>query len=168
MPTAAKTTVPPKAEIIATQTRAWSTSPIHGKLLTCLDRPHKIGKKAVQNLGNYTLDKEDLKLFEVNDTVTPTSRKKIKNKEKKGKKVFTNGCFDIIHAGHVDYLKKCKEFGQELIVGLNSDRSVTKLKGSARPINNFEKRKAVLIALLLQLVPDELFHLFRTSYLTLF
>ena len=63
----------------------------------------------------------------------------------KGKKiVFTNGCFDILHIGHVEYLKKSKEFGDILIVGLNSDSSVKKLKGENRPINNEMDRAGVL------------------------
>jgi D-beta-D-heptose 7-phosphate kinase/D-beta-D-heptose 1-phosphate adenosyltransferase len=61
--------------------------------------------------------------------------------------VFTNGCFDIIHKGHIDYLKKSKALGARLIVGLNSDASVKKLKGSCRPINNQDDRKAVLESL---------------------
>lgn len=64
---------------------------------------------------------------------------------KEGKKiVFTNGCFDIIHAGHVDYLEKAKSLGDFLIVGLNSDDSVRRLKGNSRPINPQEQRKRVL------------------------
>ncbi len=63
------------------------------------------------------------------------------------KVVFTNGCFDIIHAGHVQYLQQAKELGDILIVGLNSDDSVKRLKGSSRPINNQQDRKIVLEAL---------------------
>jgi len=58
--------------------------------------------------------------------------------------VFTNGCFDIIHAGHVDYLKKAKQLGDVLIVGLNSDSSVKSIKGEQRPINNQNDRAVVL------------------------
>ena len=54
-----------------------------------------------------------------------------------GKKiVFTNGCFDILHVGHVRYLTAAKNFGDALIVGVNTDDSVRALKGSSRPINN--------------------------------
>ncbi len=68
--------------------------------------------------------------------------------KKEGKKiVFTNGCFDIIHAGHVDYLEKAKKLGDILIVGLNSDSSVKRIKGESRPINNQEHRMKVLNAL---------------------
>lgn len=63
------------------------------------------------------------------------------------KVVFTNGCFDILHAGHVDYLQKAKQLGDYLIVGLNSDNSVKKLKGVERPINDEYSRKKVLEAL---------------------
>ena len=62
-------------------------------------------------------------------------------------KIFTNGCFDILHRGHVEYLEASKALGNYLIVGLNSDDSVKRLKGSSRPINNEEDRKFVLLAL---------------------
>jgi len=65
-----------------------------------------------------------------------------------GKKiVFTNGCFDIIHVGHVRYLTTAKSFGDVLIVGLNTDESVRKLKGESRPINNQNDRAEVLLGL---------------------
>ena len=65
-----------------------------------------------------------------------------------GKKiVFTNGCFDIIHVGHVRYLTTAKSFGDILIVGLNSDESVKMLKGENRPINNEKDRAEVLLGL---------------------
>ena len=58
--------------------------------------------------------------------------------------VFTNGCFDIIHAGHIHLLKQAKSMGAKLIVGLNSDLSVSRLKGPSRPINNQADRLLVL------------------------
>ena len=61
--------------------------------------------------------------------------------------VFTNGCFDILHAGHVRYLQAAKELGDCLIVGLNSDQSVRAIKGPTRPINHQEDRAEVLSAL---------------------
>lgn len=62
-----------------------------------------------------------------------------------GKKiVFTNGCFDILHRGHVAYLNEAKSLGDLLIVGLNSDASVKRLKGESRPINSEQDRKFVL------------------------
>ena len=65
-----------------------------------------------------------------------------------GKKiVFTNGCFDILHVGHVRYLTTAKSFGDILIVGLNTDESVKMLKGENRPINNEKDRAEVLLGL---------------------
>jgi len=61
--------------------------------------------------------------------------------------VFTNGCFDILHAGHVQYLEQAKKLGDILVVGLNSDASVRRLKGENRPINKQEDRALVLAAL---------------------
>lgn len=61
--------------------------------------------------------------------------------------VFTNGCFDLIHPGHVDFLNRAKKLGTKLIVGINSDRSVRIIKGSKRPILNENARKEVLLAL---------------------
>ena len=71
--------------------------------------------------------------------------KKLKAENKKI--VFTNGCFDILHAGHVRYLKESKKFGDILIVGLNSDVSVKKIKGESRPINPEMDRAEVLAGL---------------------
>ena len=61
--------------------------------------------------------------------------------------VFTNGCFDVLHRGHVEYLEFCKEHGDVVVVGLNSDRSVKTIKGPERPINNQHDRAVVLAAL---------------------
>lgn len=67
---------------------------------------------------------------------------------KNGKKVvFTNGCFDILHVGHVKYLQEAKSFGDILIVGLNSDASVSRLKGPTRPVNIAQDRAYLLAAL---------------------
>lgn len=61
--------------------------------------------------------------------------------------VFTNGCFDIIHRGHVEYLAKASDLGDLLILGLNTDRSVKEIKGPSRPINNEFSRALVLASL---------------------
>ncbi|AQW86080.1 D,D-heptose 1-phosphate adenosyltransferase / 7-phosphate kinase [Campylobacter pinnipediorum subsp. caledonicus] len=68
---------------------------------------------------------------------------------KKGNKklVFTNGCFDILHVGHTKYLSKARDFGDILVVGLNSDDSVKRLKGQTRPINNQDDRASMLSSL---------------------
>ncbi|MCB2426904.1 bifunctional D-glycero-beta-D-manno-heptose-7-phosphate kinase/D-glycero-beta-D-manno-heptose 1-phosphate adenylyltransferase HldE [Methylophaga pinxianii] len=68
--------------------------------------------------------------------------------KKRGEKiVFTNGCFDILHAGHVSYLHQARTQGDRLIVAINSDESVTKLKGKGRPINTADRRQIVLAGL---------------------
>ena len=61
--------------------------------------------------------------------------------------VFTNGCFDILHRGHVEYLAQAADLGDKLIVGLNTDASVKRLKGESRPIND-EKSRALLLSAL--------------------
>ena len=68
-------------------------------------------------------------------------------KEQGRKIIFTNGCFDILHRGHATYLQKAKELGDILILGLNSDESITRLKGKDRPINNLEDRAFLIGAL---------------------
>ncbi len=68
--------------------------------------------------------------------------KKLRNEHKTI--VTTNGCFDILHVGHVRYLEETKKFGDVLIVALNSDKSVKRLKGEGRPINNENDRAEVL------------------------
>jgi D-beta-D-heptose 7-phosphate kinase/D-beta-D-heptose 1-phosphate adenosyltransferase len=68
-------------------------------------------------------------------------------KEQKRKIVFTNGCFDILHRGHASYLEKAKALGDILVLGLNSDESITRLKGETRPINTLEDRAFLLAAL---------------------
>ena len=80
------------------------------------------------------------------------SLKKLKEFRKKwrkqGKKlVFTNGCFDLLHLGHIRYLKKAKSLGDILVVGLNSDRSVKKIKGEKRPILPEKERAEILSSL---------------------
>lgn len=66
----------------------------------------------------------------------------------KGKKiVFTNGCFDILHLGHIDYLMKAADAGDVMIIGLNTDASVRKLKGEGRPVNDEQARALILASL---------------------
>lgn len=75
----------------------------------------------------------------------PSLKKIVENLKKKGKRiVFTNGCFDIIHSGHIKTFRKSKKLGDILIVGLNSDASVRRLKGMSRPIVNQAGRADVL------------------------
>lgn len=65
----------------------------------------------------------------------------------RGRVVFTNGCFDILHAGHVAYLEEARAQGDFLVVGLNGDESVRRLKGPSRPLNGFHERARVLAGL---------------------
>ncbi len=74
------------------------------------------------------------------------SQIKIWESEKK-RIVFTNGCFDILHLGHIDYLSKASDLGDVLIVGINSDASVSALKGKHRPINNEQSRSTLMASL---------------------
>lgn len=78
--------------------------------------------------------------------VTREEIKKIRAelKEQNKKVVFTNGCFDIIHSGHVDYLVKAKQLGDILIVGLNTDASVKRIKGDKRPILKQDERAFIV------------------------
>jgi len=86
------------------------------------------------------LSKKDMCLLSLEEAV-----KIRKECRRKGKKVvFTNGCFDIIHVGHIRLLKEASKLGDVLIIGLNSDDSVRKIKGPARPINSLSDRAEVL------------------------
>ncbi len=67
---------------------------------------------------------------------------------KNDKIVFTNGCFDILHKGHIEYLIKAASLGTKLVIGLNTDASVKRLKGDSRPVND-EKARALLLASLI-------------------
>lgn len=72
----------------------------------------------------------------------------ISNWKQEGMKiVFTNGCFDLLHLGHLDYLEKSRNLGDKLVIGLNTDRSVRLLKGPGRPINDKNARARMLAAL---------------------
>lgn len=99
-----------------------------------------ISYEELQNNFNLKETSKIINPAEVKDLI-----KKLRNKNKKI--VFTNGCFDILHKGHVYYLQKAKELGDILILGLNSDSSVKRLKGETRPINKEIDRAYVLEAL---------------------
>ncbi|KZK75314.1 MAG: D-beta-D-heptose 1-phosphate adenosyltransferase [Pelodictyon luteolum] len=76
------------------------------------------------------------------------ARDQVKEWQREGLRVvFTNGCFDILHAGHVGYLTESRRLGDRLIIGLNSDASVQRIKGPLRPVCSEEDRAAVLSAL---------------------
>ncbi len=74
--------------------------------------------------------------------------KQVKEWQNQGLKVaFTNGCFDLVHAGHIDYLQKTRALADKLVLGLNTDSSVAAIKGPSRPVANEESRAFVLAAL---------------------
>lgn len=76
------------------------------------------------------------------------SKKEFRNRELNDQKiVFTNGCFDILHLGHLEYLFSARQLGDLLVLGLNSDDSVKRLKGSSRPVNSFNIRASMLASL---------------------
>ena len=112
---------------------------------------------AVSRLGATTVSPEELVdklieyLSETGEQYHPPTElviKHIHQAKKRGEKiVFTNGCFDILHAGHVKYLARAKTLGGKLVVGLNNDDSISRLKGAHRPINPLQERAAVLLAL---------------------
>ena len=81
--------------------------------------------------------------FLLKDNIEVINRIKVERK----KIVFTNGCFDLLHVGHIRYLAQAKKLGDFLIIGLNSDSSVKELKGEDRPINSFEDRATLLSAI---------------------
>jgi D-beta-D-heptose 7-phosphate kinase/D-beta-D-heptose 1-phosphate adenosyltransferase len=85
----------------------------------------------------------------MNKTKTLPQLKKVIKKLKKQNKiiVFTNGCFDIIHSGHIKVLREAKKKGNILIVGVNSDSSIKKIKGKTRPILNQKTRTEILSAI---------------------
>lgn len=70
----------------------------------------------------------------------------VEHRDRGEKVVFTNGCFDIIHAGHVRYLRSAAELGDLLVIGLNSDECVTRIKGEGRPIYSIDDRAEILSA----------------------
>jgi D-beta-D-heptose 7-phosphate kinase/D-beta-D-heptose 1-phosphate adenosyltransferase len=94
-----------------------------------------------QSSLNHSMSDDHIK------TQDEMARLLVELKKRNKKIVFTNGCFDILHAGHVRYLETAKSFGDVLIVGLNSDASVKRLKGETRPINPEEDRAYLLAAL---------------------
>jgi D-beta-D-heptose 7-phosphate kinase/D-beta-D-heptose 1-phosphate adenosyltransferase len=97
----------------------------------------------------------------------------LKNKRDK-KIVFTNGCFDLLHVGHVRYLQEAKSLGDILVVGANSDASVKKLKGPSRPVQNENDRAEILAALgvvdyvviFSEETPEKLIHQVKPNILT--
>jgi len=81
-------------------------------------------------------------------TPLPEAQKKLEEWRRQSKRiVFTNGCFDLLHPGHIEYLQKARTLGDVLIIGLNDDDSIRRLKGSTRPVNCLSDRACMLAAL---------------------
>ncbi|WP_295773214.1 D-glycero-beta-D-manno-heptose 1-phosphate adenylyltransferase [uncultured Mucilaginibacter sp.] len=88
---------------------------------------------------------EHILLSKVTDL--PSLQQRINEWKQQGQKVvFTNGVFDLVHIGHISYLNKAAQLGNKLIIGLNADSSVKRLKGETRPVNNQDSRAALLAA----------------------
>jgi D-beta-D-heptose 7-phosphate kinase / D-beta-D-heptose 1-phosphate adenosyltransferase len=112
---------------------------------------HRAGIAAVKKFGTAPvylrelINLQDSKLQENSNTIQEDFFNKIIRKDEKV--VFTNGCFDILHIGHIHLLENARKLGHKLIVGINSDSSVKKLKGKGRPINNLSARMKMLQAI---------------------
>jgi len=107
------------------------------------DLATKVATKSVGCPGTYTLQKRDIHTFK-KGLIDRSELAVLKELHSDKKIVFTNGCFDLLHSGHIEVLKFCKERGDIVIVGLNSDASVRRLKGPTRPINNERVRADLL------------------------
>ena len=127
-----------------------------------------------EELEEALLAKESPQKLKITDDYQTATKLCEKWKNNGQKIVFTNGCFDILHAGHIDSLRRTRQLGDRLIVGLNSDTSVSRLKGPNRPVNSQDARASVLSALeFVDLVvifnedtPKELLSLLRPDVLT--
>jgi D-beta-D-heptose 7-phosphate kinase/D-beta-D-heptose 1-phosphate adenosyltransferase len=124
--------------------------------LTAVDLANIAGGIEVEKFGAATVTVSEMihEIAEQFGTANPKVRpldwllEEIKWRRQRGQTiVFTNGCFDVLHRGHIEYLQFCRDQGDVIIVGLNSDRSVHELKGPDRPINNERDRAAVLAGL---------------------
>jgi len=91
-------------------------------------------KKTLQNLHNKIVSKEQL----INI---------LQSKNKSDKTVFTNGCFDLVHRGHIEYLSQARDLGDLMVIGLNTDASVSRIKGEHRPLQDEKSRALVLAAM---------------------
>lgn len=105
------------------------------------------GSISVSKFGTNPVSNREIELL-LNSKSEESYHFELNDLKSKGKKiVFTNGCFDLLHKGHIDLLTKSKSFGNILVVGLNSDKSVKKIKGDNRPIIDQETRKKTLLSL---------------------
>lgn len=108
---------------------------------------NKAAAVVVSKVGTYAVNLNEIKLSNQNNCLYASEVEDLKPYICDKKVIFTNGCFDILHVGHIQYLEKAKQLGDTLIVGLNSDDSVKRLKGPARPVNTQANRAKALSAL---------------------
>jgi D-beta-D-heptose 7-phosphate kinase/D-beta-D-heptose 1-phosphate adenosyltransferase len=120
-------------------------------LLRASKMANYIGGKSVGVIGNYNITIDDIndyykyEMAEIDSKIIYDYQiDKITRISKKHNIVFTNGCFDILHSAHIELLKFAKNQGDVLVVGLNSDDSIKRLKGETRPINNIDERAKIL------------------------
>lgn len=123
---------------------------------TTLELANRAAGIAVSKVGTYPVKREEVLTAWQNGNVAPADRvfswkeaeERVHFWKSKGEKVvFTNGCFDILHRGHITYLEQAAQLGDHLLIGLNTDASVKKLKGPERPINTEADRAFMLSAL---------------------
>ena len=117
---------------------------------TLINIAGKGAEKVIQKFGTSTLEFKDLDILQNQKKIESNKNlmKKIYELKKENKKiVFTNGCFDILHEGHIKYLERSKKLGDFLIVALNTDKSVKILKGKNRPINSLSSRMNIINSL---------------------
>ena len=122
----------------------------YGDMLLACNVANYIAGKSVEVVGNYTICANDiheyydrLQISKINKVIYETETDKLKIFQKKNV-VFTNGCFDILHSAHLKLLNFSREHGDILIVGINSDSSIQKIKGEKRPINELSERVEIL------------------------
>jgi D-beta-D-heptose 7-phosphate kinase/D-beta-D-heptose 1-phosphate adenosyltransferase len=119
----------------------------HAPISIIAETATRVATISVQYPGTYTIQKSDLRP-DTGSKILEVKQLSMLHEIHKDKRIaFTNGCFDIIHNGHIELFKFCKQKGDIVVVGLNSDASITRLKGSSRPIHSQTTRIAVLEAI---------------------
>ncbi|WP_139454103.1 D-glycero-beta-D-manno-heptose-7-phosphate kinase [Campylobacter armoricus] len=117
-------------------------------ILKACELANKVAAVVVAKVGSVSVSFDEVKNLEKSSFEDKIKIKEELIKITQNKKiVFTNGCFDILHFGHIKYLEKAKKLGDILVIGLNSDKSVKRLKGNDRPINNEFNRACMLASL---------------------
>ena len=141
-------------------------------IISCAQKATRLATLSVQHSGSYTLQPHDL--FDISSKILTIDQLTIFNTIYSTKRiVFTNGCFDLLHSGHMELFKFCRSKGDLVVVGLNSDASITRLKGPTRPVNSQKVRLDLLEAISYidyiivfdQDTPEELIKMLKPQYL---